>query len=51
MKGRDPLLMALDGEEGAPVWARAFAWWLAPAGVVYRAGMALRRCLYERGAL
>ncbi|MBI3025276.1 MAG: tetraacyldisaccharide 4'-kinase [Candidatus Tectomicrobia bacterium] len=51
MRGRDPLLMALDGEEGAPVWARAFAWWLAPAGAVYRAGMALRRRLYERGAL
>ena len=48
---RDPLVMALEGEEGAPVWARAFAWWLAPAGGLYRAGMALRRRLYEGGVL
>ena len=48
---RDPLVMALDGEEGAPVWARAFAWWLAPAGGLYRTGMALRRRFYEGGVL
>ncbi|MEK6708944.1 MAG: tetraacyldisaccharide 4'-kinase [Nitrospinota bacterium] len=46
---RDPLVMALEGEAGAPLWARAFAWWLGPAGGLYRAGMALRRGLYERG--
>jgi len=48
---RDPLVMALEGEPDAPAWARAFAWWLAPAGILYRGGMALRRRLYEHGAL
>ncbi|MFP6868999.1 MAG: tetraacyldisaccharide 4'-kinase [Nitrospinota bacterium] len=49
MSLRGSLLRALEGEESAPLWARAASASLAPAGWAYGGAMRLRRRLYASG--
>ncbi len=49
MGGRKRLLAALEGDPGAPLWARGVLAALAPAGWLYGDIMRLRRTIYETG--
>ena len=51
MSGRAAFLRALEGDPGAPLWARAALAALAPAGWVYGTAMNVRRALYGGGLL
>lgn len=49
MNLRGNILRVLEGEEIAPLWARAVSAGLAPVGWAYGGAMRLRRCLYASG--